>query len=141
MTGNGGGNGSSLNTGIEMLTGTQIASVNGSVSVTGTGGGGAVGNANRGVFVAGSIKSTGSGEVNVTGTGGPGSGGDNQGVLVERNGTGTAQEIKSGTGDVTINGTAGGGSGSLGIKVNSVSGAPATLSTNTPVRYGSTATA
>lgn len=132
VTGNGGGNGSSLNTGIEMLTGTQIASVNGSVSVTGTGGGGAVGNANRGVFVAGSIKSTGSGAVNVTGTGGPSAGGDNQGVLVERSGNFSAQEIKSGSGDVTITGTAGGGGGSLGIKVNSVSGASATLSTDSP---------
>lgn len=134
LTGNGGGNGGTQNAGVEMLTGTQIASANGSVSITGTGtgGGGATGSGNRGVFVAGSIKSTGSGTVNVTGTGGPGSGGDNQGVLLERNGTGTAQEISSGVGDVTITGSAGGGTGSLGIKVNSVSAAPATLAAGSP---------
>ncbi|MFO1485363.1 MAG: choice-of-anchor D domain-containing protein [Verrucomicrobiaceae bacterium] len=131
VTGTGGGANSSLNAGVEMQTGAQIASVNGSVSVTGTGGGGATGTSNRGVSIGGSIKSTGSGSVSVAGTGGPGSGGDNQGVILERFGTGSVQEIKSGTGNVSVTGTAGGGSGSLGIKVNSVAGAPATISTGT----------
>ena len=132
ITGNGGGTNSTHNVGVEMLTGAQIITANGNLSVTGIGGGGGIGANNYGIWVAGSIKSTGSGNVSVIGTGGPGSGGSNFGVIMQRNGTGTVQEIKSGTGNVTVIGTAGGGTGSLGIAMNSVSGAPATISTSAP---------
>ncbi len=126
-----GGLGNSSN-GVELLTGTKISSAGGAVTVTGIGGTGASASNSRGIVLSGTISAAGSGSVLVTGTGSTGTGGGNAGVLMERNGPGTIQEIKSATGNVTVTGTAGGGANSPAIFLNSVAAAAATISTASP---------
>ena len=95
------GAGASLNDGVGLVfNGSDIASVDGDIMVTGTGGGG-TSNRNFGVilFSNGRIRATGDGNVTVNGTGGFGTT-DNEGVGLENSST-----IESNTGTVTVTAT------------------------------------
>ncbi|MCB1211679.1 MAG: cadherin-like beta sandwich domain-containing protein, partial [Verrucomicrobiales bacterium] len=127
------GTGTNQCTGVELLSGTLIASAGGLVQVTGQGGGTGAATTSRGVVVSGTIRAAGTGAVEVTGTGGVGTGGNNNGILLEQNNSnGTIQEIKSATGNVTVTGTPGSGASSEAIKLNSVALAPASVTTASP---------
>ncbi|MBL9142692.1 MAG: tail fiber protein [Verrucomicrobiaceae bacterium] len=127
------GTGTNQCTGVELLSGTLIASAGGQVQVSGQGGGTGAATTSRGVVVSGTISAAGTGAVEVTGTGGVGTGGNNNGILLEQNNAnGTIQEIKSANGNVTVTGTPGSGANSEAIKLNSVALAPASVMTASP---------